>query len=338
MLGGSFDPAYILNISTAPKALSKQNNEVVTKVVQDLLHRLLGVNSTRGMLKFKSFKEEDIGFRGETVANINQKFNQSYREIEKQSSTNVISSFDHQFEFPPLKSDQTTISPPLLTNTTNTTDTTNTINTIDTTDTTTSKVIRQQISSMSMPERRSSIISEVSEIDASTELTNSRIGSTNISSQSISTTPPSSPPSNHQRIYSNEMQRIINENETSKKERPLTTIYINRPGDGQVTDWRPTAPSSSLVSSPVSQEIIPLPKDQNSVPVSTSLTLINDEMESNVGELPSRSQSKRIRKVLTRKSSEFRPNSPKIISDESERFGNEMKRKRRSTLFDVFKR
>lgn len=67
LFGGSFDPAYILSIEALPSQVQPATNKRNTSLIQGLIAALLGVEPSRGVIKFAAIAEENFAFNGQTV-------------------------------------------------------------------------------------------------------------------------------------------------------------------------------------------------------------------------------------------------------------------------------
>ena len=67
MLGGSFEPAYLLTITALPTQLQPTTNKHNAAIIQTFMAKALGVSSDRGLIRFKPIKAEDLAVSGKTV-------------------------------------------------------------------------------------------------------------------------------------------------------------------------------------------------------------------------------------------------------------------------------
>ncbi len=68
LLGGSFDPAYILTISALPSQVQPVTNKRNAVLLGNVLEESLGVSPSRGLIKFVGIAEENFAINGKTVA------------------------------------------------------------------------------------------------------------------------------------------------------------------------------------------------------------------------------------------------------------------------------
>jgi hypothetical protein len=67
MIGGSFDPAYILTISTIPEYVRNNMNEYNTFMIQKFMSEILSVPAARGIIRYLAIPEDMLGTRGTTI-------------------------------------------------------------------------------------------------------------------------------------------------------------------------------------------------------------------------------------------------------------------------------
>jgi len=67
MMGGSFDPAYILTITALPEYVQQATNQRNSFLIQKLIQEVLGVPNHRGIIRFVAVPEEMLGTKGTTV-------------------------------------------------------------------------------------------------------------------------------------------------------------------------------------------------------------------------------------------------------------------------------
>jgi hypothetical protein len=68
MMGGSFEPAYILNITAIPSEVQPVTNKRNAYLIQCFVAEVLHVPSNRGIVRFLGLEEERIATNGSTVA------------------------------------------------------------------------------------------------------------------------------------------------------------------------------------------------------------------------------------------------------------------------------
>lgn len=67
-VGGSFDPAYVLNVSALPPLVQPATNKRNAALIQKHMEQALRVPSTRGIVRFVPVQEENVAWGGKTVA------------------------------------------------------------------------------------------------------------------------------------------------------------------------------------------------------------------------------------------------------------------------------
>ncbi|KAF2085560.1 hypothetical protein K490DRAFT_13356, partial [Saccharata proteae CBS 121410] len=67
LLGGSFDPAYILSITALPTQLQPVTNKRNAALLQTFMADVLGVTMTRGIIRFQGLAEENMATNGRTM-------------------------------------------------------------------------------------------------------------------------------------------------------------------------------------------------------------------------------------------------------------------------------
>ncbi|KAF2492413.1 hypothetical protein BU16DRAFT_620788 [Lophium mytilinum] len=67
LLGGTFDPTYILTITALPVHIQPSTNKRNAALLQSFLLETLGVPSHRGIIKFQSIPEENLAMNGTTI-------------------------------------------------------------------------------------------------------------------------------------------------------------------------------------------------------------------------------------------------------------------------------
>ncbi|PSK51844.1 hypothetical protein B9Z65_3111 [Elsinoe australis] len=198
MLAGSFDPAYMLTITTTPSQLDHDINGSNTIQIQRLMHQLLSVPAHRGLLRFHAILEENVGMAGTTVATLNHR---TPRQLYDARQTIPSGSVPETEGFGVANGSNPVAPAANLAN----------------------KVLRQQISSMSVPDRKLSLRSDVSDLT--------------IAARSPRPDFLDSAPSNEHRRHHSDM--VLN----FHKPRPIST-YSSRFREDSV-DWRPTMPTPS---------------------------------------------------------------------------------------------
>lgn len=68
MYGGSVDPAYFMSIFALPLLLQPTTNKRNTALIQKHMEEALGVNPSRGLVRFVPTNDEHLGYSGNTVA------------------------------------------------------------------------------------------------------------------------------------------------------------------------------------------------------------------------------------------------------------------------------
>jgi hypothetical protein len=67
MIGGTFDPAYILTISAIPEYVQEATNMRNTHFIQRFMTDMLSVSASRGIVRFVAVPESMLGINGMTV-------------------------------------------------------------------------------------------------------------------------------------------------------------------------------------------------------------------------------------------------------------------------------
>lgn len=67
MIGGTFDPAYILTVSTLPEYVQQATNQRNTFLIQRFMSDILSVPAARGIVRFAAIAEEMLGTNGNTI-------------------------------------------------------------------------------------------------------------------------------------------------------------------------------------------------------------------------------------------------------------------------------
>lgn len=67
MIGGTFDPAYILTISAIPEYVQEATNMRNTHFIQRFMTEMLSVSASRGIVRFIAVPESMLGIKGMTV-------------------------------------------------------------------------------------------------------------------------------------------------------------------------------------------------------------------------------------------------------------------------------
>ncbi|KAF2277285.1 Tautomerase/MIF [Westerdykella ornata] len=67
LLGGSFDPTYVLSISALPVQLQPTTNKRNAALIQKFMFESIGVQAERGIVKFIPIAEENLAINGTTI-------------------------------------------------------------------------------------------------------------------------------------------------------------------------------------------------------------------------------------------------------------------------------
>jgi hypothetical protein len=67
LLGGSFEPTYILTINALPVQLQPTTNKRNAALIQNFMCESIGVTSDRGIIKFVAIQEESLAMNGMTI-------------------------------------------------------------------------------------------------------------------------------------------------------------------------------------------------------------------------------------------------------------------------------
>jgi hypothetical protein len=67
LLGGSFEPTYILTINALPVQLQPTTNKRNAALIQNFMCESIGVTSDRGIVKFVAIQEESLAMNGMTI-------------------------------------------------------------------------------------------------------------------------------------------------------------------------------------------------------------------------------------------------------------------------------
>jgi hypothetical protein len=67
LLGGSFEPTYILTINAVPMQLQPTTNKRNAALMQNFMNESIGVTSDRGIVKFVPIAEEGLAMNGMTI-------------------------------------------------------------------------------------------------------------------------------------------------------------------------------------------------------------------------------------------------------------------------------
>ncbi|RKF53376.1 putative mif domain-containing protein [Erysiphe neolycopersici] len=80
LLGGNFEPAYVLNVTALPSQVlpitNRRNSFLLAKVMEDAL----GVSAERGIIKFTAISEDSLAYNGRTVAREIEELEKSQHE------------------------------------------------------------------------------------------------------------------------------------------------------------------------------------------------------------------------------------------------------------------
>lgn len=80
LLGGSFDPTYVLTISALPVQLQPTTNKRNASLIQSFLYESLGVQAERGVVKFVPIQEECLALNGMTILGDIERLERQYGE------------------------------------------------------------------------------------------------------------------------------------------------------------------------------------------------------------------------------------------------------------------
>ncbi|OCK81618.1 hypothetical protein K432DRAFT_295092 [Lepidopterella palustris CBS 459.81] len=67
LLGGSFEPAYILTVTALPVQIQPTTNKRNAALIQSFMSDSLGVTPDRGIIKFQTIPEENMAINGRTI-------------------------------------------------------------------------------------------------------------------------------------------------------------------------------------------------------------------------------------------------------------------------------
>ncbi|KAF2194523.1 Tautomerase/MIF [Zopfia rhizophila CBS 207.26] len=67
LLGGSFDPTYVLTITALPVQVQPTTNKRNAAMLQSFLSETIGVTSDRGIVKFMAIQEDSLAINGNTL-------------------------------------------------------------------------------------------------------------------------------------------------------------------------------------------------------------------------------------------------------------------------------
>ena len=67
LLGGSFEPAYILTVTALPVQIQPTINKRNAALIQSFMSDTLGVTPDRGIIRFQTIPEENIAISGRTI-------------------------------------------------------------------------------------------------------------------------------------------------------------------------------------------------------------------------------------------------------------------------------
>lgn len=68
LFGGTFDPAYVMSVYALPSQLQPATNKRNASLIQKYMEEALGVVPARGFLRFVPTMEEQVAWKGKTVA------------------------------------------------------------------------------------------------------------------------------------------------------------------------------------------------------------------------------------------------------------------------------
>lgn len=83
LLAGSFEPAYILTITTLPSQLQPTTNKRNAALIQSFMADILSVPPERGVLRFKPIPEENLATNGVTIFGEMERVERQQAEDEK---------------------------------------------------------------------------------------------------------------------------------------------------------------------------------------------------------------------------------------------------------------
>lgn len=67
ILGGSFEPAYILTVTALPVQIQPTTNKRNAALIQSFMSDTLGVTPDRGIIRFQTIPEENMAISGRTI-------------------------------------------------------------------------------------------------------------------------------------------------------------------------------------------------------------------------------------------------------------------------------
>ena len=67
LLGGSFEPAYILTVTALPVQIQPTINKRNAALIQSFMSDTLGVTPDRGIIRFQTIPEENMAISGRTI-------------------------------------------------------------------------------------------------------------------------------------------------------------------------------------------------------------------------------------------------------------------------------
>ena len=67
LLGGSFEPAYILTVTALPVQIQPTTNKRNAALIQSFMSDTLGVTPDRGIIRFQTIPEENMAISGRTI-------------------------------------------------------------------------------------------------------------------------------------------------------------------------------------------------------------------------------------------------------------------------------
>lgn len=80
LLGGSFEPTYILTINALPVQLQPTTNKRNAALIQNFMCESIGVPADRGVLRFASIQEENLATNGSTILGEIERLERQYAE------------------------------------------------------------------------------------------------------------------------------------------------------------------------------------------------------------------------------------------------------------------
>ncbi|KAI9808118.1 MAG: hypothetical protein M1825_004575 [Sarcosagium campestre] len=114
LLGGSFEPAYILTITALPSQVQPATNKRNAILIQNFVEESLGVGSSRGIIKFVPIAEGNLAMNGHTVLGeieaLEKKSNQLPHQAKRCSSNKSLNKSAHKRSLLSLRARASTLS------------------------------------------------------------------------------------------------------------------------------------------------------------------------------------------------------------------------------------